>query len=103
MFLRGVDGPLGDRTEQNDKDAESRTPARTGGNPGNAVGSVQEGGIERHTHTLTAPNVWGAVNGQRGWADFTAQPDAYYSFTTDYTGGSETRPKNAYVNYVIKY
>lgn len=48
-FLRGVDGGAG-----NDPDAASRTAIATGGNTGDAVGSLQGEEYKSHTHTQDA-------------------------------------------------
>lgn len=96
-FLRGVDGSAG-----NDPDKASRSTMATGGNSGNNVGSVQSDQYASHTHTDTATsvvtnggilgsfpvwNISGGVTGSRSVAN---------------SGGNETRPKNAYVNFIIK-
>lgn len=101
-FLRGVDG-----SSSNDPDRASRTAMNTGGNTGNAVGSIQADLTRSHTHNMTRRVKWGQGNASpRGFAgqDGNAE-DA--TFTTDSdTGGNiknETRPLNAYVNYIIKF
>jgi microcystin-dependent protein len=89
LFLRGVDG-----LAARDPDSASRIAINSGGNIGNNVGSFQNDEFESHTHThhtsgsLTAGAGGGA--GQQG--DITGA-----------TGGNETRPKNVYVNYIIRY
>jgi microcystin-dependent protein len=102
LFLRGV---TGSRTNQwADPDWASRTNVASfggrGGNRGNNVGSLQVGAIESHRHTFSA------VTG--GSANTTAsgiqhQFESTGGNPTSYAGGLETRPKNAYVNYIIKY
>ena len=99
QFLRGVAG-----SAPEDPDKNSRTAKYTGGNTGNNVGSYEGHQIESHNHGPTngngfltvSPDVPGATtsgsNNNTGFADFTAN-----------TGGTETRPVNAYVNYIIKY
>lgn len=90
-FLRGVDGTAG-----NDPDKASRTAMNTGGNTANNVGSVQADQIISHNHSVPA-NVGSSVTGC-GAADNTYDP----GLVSGNTGGNETRPKNAYVNYIIK-
>ncbi|MCP4136799.1 MAG: tail fiber protein [bacterium] len=101
VFLRGVDRGTG-----KDPDAGSRGVINPGGNTGNNVGSYQVDEFESHFHYMelywggwdTAPNFnhWLATGGDR--------LRGYGGRNTDSAGGStETRPKNAYVNYIIKY
>lgn len=95
MFLRGVDGTAG-----RDPDSGTRTAMNPGGNTGNLVGSVQADALKSHTHTVYAVTVGGGsvpVNGSSvGGRDITSSGPS--------TGASsETRPINAYVNYIIKY
>jgi len=90
-FLRGVDGGSG-----NDPDAASRTAMTTGGNTGNAVGSVQTDQFRSHAH---ASGEWYG-NGESGSG--IGYMGTNYNRNTGSTGGNETRPKNAYVNYIIK-
>ena len=98
-FMRGVDGSAG-----NDPDNSTRTASNTGGNVGNTVGSVQSDALKSHTHS---ENMNYAGSGNSGGTcvvtssngtNFTAYP-----YITNATGVNETRPKNVYVNYIIKY
>ena len=94
-FLRGVDSGSG-----NDPDASSRTAINSGGNTGDNVGSYQDDEFKTHNHAYDkkmSGNQWL----QTGYAS-----DSNVGFgneSTSNTGGLETRPKNAYVNYIIKY
>lgn len=105
----------------NDPDRASRTAANTGGNTGDAVGSVQGDVVQGHRHQVgeygagnplntsllsssAGSNTYFATVAFNGIAN-----TSYYAagMTTDYTNGtprisSETRPLNAYVNYIIK-
>jgi microcystin-dependent protein len=97
MFLRGLDGTAG-----NDPDKLTRTASNLGGNTGNAIGSKQSDDFKSHGHTsndatiktggYSAPGIFSSL-----WWGGTS------SSTTSNTGGNETRPKNVYVNYIIKY
>jgi microcystin-dependent protein len=120
MFLRGVS-----ETTARDEDRSTRTASNVGGNTGNTVGSVQSEDFRNHNHTgSTSTNgnhthTWNYGNerddsGEGGSADeFTkaggsSNPMSYagdhsHTFTTNGTGGNETRPDNAYVFYIIKY
>jgi microcystin-dependent protein len=121
-FLRGVDAGVG-----RDPDAASRTAASSGGNTGDAVGTVQEDNLQSHKH-----NDLGHAHSYSQWYgqgkdvctnsnDTTVANDGYRGATTGSavanlgdpvdsgTGagfvrhGAETRPKNAYVIWIIKY
>jgi microcystin-dependent protein len=97
-FLRGVD-----RNANRDPDRGTRTGEMPGQNTGDNVGSLQGEGVRNHTHSyvqITAAQV--QVQGA-------SSPIAVISaVTAGQTGGvvgpdnSETRPKNANVNYIIK-
>ncbi len=126
VFLRGVDAGRG-----KDPEAGQRAAMASGGNAGNQVGSVQDSAFQSHAHSGTtgamnsnqthrhgangitwtskqnflANGVWPSpvypepVN-ETGAANI----DHTHSFTTQTSGTSqETRPSNAYVNYIIKY
>ena len=96
QFLRGVDGTGGI-----DTDKANRTAKYTSGNTGNSVGSYQEDEIRAHYHTYQND-----INGPPYNHDlpYTAGGSNYRTnSTSSSTGGSETRPVNAYVNYIIKY
>lgn len=95
-FLRGVDG-----SASNDPDKASRTAMNTGGNTGNNVGSVQGYQVASHTHTVSAASVTspgGLAPGGSG-----SSITGNNTLTSSSTGGTETRPLNAYVNYCIAY
>jgi microcystin-dependent protein len=92
QFLRGVANG-----STNDPDRAARTAMNTGGNTGNNVGSVQANTFKSHTHTF--------YTGMAGGG--TLIPNSGGSMGVEYatsaTGELETRPINAYVNYIIKY
>jgi len=93
-FLRGVDNGAG-----RDPDSGSRT-ADAGGNTADLVGSVQGSDFETHSHDI----YWVQATAPTGGPGFvnvvpSIQPTPYL---TGSFGGSETRPVNAYVNYIIK-
>lgn len=92
LFLRGVDGGTG-----RDPDAAGRTAMAPGGNVGSAIGSVQADEFKAHSHTLSFDNVNDNNASHRVVADV-REPN----FHNAEPGGSETRPKNATVNFIIK-
>lgn len=114
QFLRGVTG-----ASANDPDASSRTAMNTGGNTGNNVGSVQGQATKKNGLALSDPGHSHVANGQNGnlagtatnfvaiqsGVDHTSGTDIVRTTTTGISlgsGDSETRPVNAYVNYIIK-
>ncbi len=107
LFLRGFDQGNGE-----DPDGASRTAMNSGGNTGDKVGTVESDQLASHVHyssgscsfmTAVAANVGdgpacgpsSCSTGNLGYMGDEA--------TTGNAGGSETRPKNAFVNYLIKY
>lgn len=116
-FIRGVDNGAG-----RDPNAGARTSMNTGGNTGDNVGSLQ--GDETAVNSLSTTTT-GSSHGHNValyYADF-GQPSAEYfrgsdnqgstntrstgtsgsTHTHGLNGGSETRPINAYTNFIIKY
>ena len=126
-FLRGFDNGAG-----TDPEAAGRTALIAGGNSGDAIGSYQTSGVKAHHHYLNATtssagnhsHSIGAYYGSNIAASSTNSDyclynaDGSYIGTTTATAGAhthpvtgntdnntdlETRPKNAYVLYIIKY
>jgi len=104
-FLRGVDTASANNfgvIATNDPDAATRTAMNTGGNTGARVGSVEVDTFANHTHGI--PGGQGSDGGQQGAPTiYTIAIGGGVYASTYATGGSETRPKNVYVNYIIKY
>jgi microcystin-dependent protein len=94
-FLRGVT-----KDATRDPDFASRIAMAPFGNTGGNVGSLQNDDFMSHAHggamSITASPQANAYNPSAGlyfiWNGSTAA-----------AGGNETRPKNAYVNFIIKY
>jgi hypothetical protein len=110
MFLRGVDS-----SGVNDPDFQSRSDSK--GQPiGPMVGSIQTDSFQGHWHKLLKVSDAGGdqfrLRGEAGGASG-EEDGTFFDFevnapTTDHIHGdprisSETRPKNAYVYYIIKY
>lgn len=96
-FMRGSDN-MGSGAAGRDPDAGSRTAMATGGNTGASVGSIQTDQNKAHTHSYFRPdfqNVNTAAD-----ASPTATGDS--GATTGSQGGTEARPINANLNYIIK-
>ncbi len=104
VFLRGVNGSRSDSFA--DPDANTlRTNIATGGNAGNAVGSYQTDQFASHSHPqfVTANSGYG-TGIRQDWNGDVPNLGAYpQGINTGPAGGNETRPKNVYVNYIIKY
>ncbi|MBF0451366.1 MAG: tail fiber protein [Candidatus Magnetomorum sp.] len=96
-FLRGAS-----LNTQRDPDATLRIRIHSGGNTGDIVGSYQDDSLKNHSHTYQhagGPDPKRYDGGSRTAID-------YFTYSTEPTstvGGNETRPKNANVNYIIKY
>ncbi len=93
-FLRGHDAGAG-----YDPDRYSRTNLYPGGATGDSVGSYQDDEFRSHSHveTTIVSSDYGSDPGGWHWPNYTQTE------STSATGGSETRPKNISVNYIIKY
>lgn len=97
QFLRGRDAGAG-----RDPDRNSRTAMNAGGATGDAVGSIQGDQFRSHKHGVPIDS--NGSNADNPTLNQTNNADENYSNNpgTDYAGGNETRPINAYVNYIIK-
>ena len=98
-FLRGVDAGAG-----RDPDAPGRKPPgkNNTGTPGDAVGSIQDDGVGPHSHTVDG--AWLQASGGMGFQGFGFESNSGgqgKGFGTHNNPGSETRPKNANVMYII--
>ncbi len=118
MFLRGVSGDSG-----NDEDAENRIVLHdNGGNTGNQVGSYQGDAIRNITGEIhgVVDDEGPLPGGSEGSGALSAYPrtgsngtggngsyGGAHNFDFDASRivpvGSDNRPKNVYVNYIIKY
>ena len=116
-FLRGVDSGTG-----RDPDATARIASNPGGAVGDNVGTLQPDQLTSHRHTLIDPGhshamaTTNGISGSRETAGTGASGFDYVDsggagpivststtgITESATGGSETRPKNVSVNYIIK-
>lgn len=103
VFLRGVNGSGNDSFK--DPDAVSRISRHTGGAMGNNPGSYQTDDFESHNHDWK----YGSEGDDSGYggsaSEFTFAAGSFTgaSSPVNNRGGSETRPSNAYVHYIIKY
>lgn len=112
-FLRGMDDGA-----TRDPDAGTRTAPNTGGNVGDAIGSVQDGENKSHRHfSVDSGSTGGGVALNSGNSMVTAgsvsSNSGNYSLRaantseptisrTSINGVGETRPTNINVNYIIK-
>jgi microcystin-dependent protein len=98
-FLRGVNNSTG-----RDPDVASRYASAPGGFTGDSIGSLQDDSIGPHTHALSLEGTAGsnansAVSSETGSGAAIDAP--VRSSGTNIR--AETRPKNVYVNWIIKY
>jgi|SRR5919205_974092 microcystin-dependent protein len=104
LFLRGVNGQKGQPF--NDPDAGARTANHPGGNSGNLAGSVQPQQVVGHTHAFTERRLEaeGGSGFEGGGTTSNSNQGGGFprNVTTSAAGGSETRPNNAYVHWIIK-
>ncbi len=108
-FLRGVN--LAPAEGDRDPDKDKRLAAKPGGNAGNQVGSIQEDQFKRHNHPLMG-SPWAVGIGTEGTRQILRfnSGKAPNNNAAEYAnqvailgeGGTETRPINAYVNWIIK-
>jgi microcystin-dependent protein len=94
-FMRGQDHAAG-----NDPNAATRTAIQVGGNTGDNVGSLQADEVKSHNHTMwiSSGGTYGTIAASS--RNFRSTTSGSVNFAA---GGSESRPKNAYVNYIIKF
>jgi microcystin-dependent protein len=112
MFLRGVSGTSG-----NDLDADSRVMlTNNGGNTGNNVGSYQSDAIRNITGQFNGEDFFNLINGTTNGAFYALDANVAGNNDGDNDNalikfdasrvvptGSDNRPKNVYVTYIIKY
>jgi hypothetical protein len=99
VFLRGVNGSAADSLA--DPEPNKRINRYDGGRTENNVGSYQKDTFASHLHNFGL-----FLSEGRGTASnhcYTSYPTPNSKLMTEETGGSETRPVNAYVNYIIKF
>jgi microcystin-dependent protein len=94
IFLRGANLGSG-----RDPDAETRYPAHEGGRGKDNVGSVQDDTFKQHSHNFTGATQV-EVNRSGKWVPSVVNDRGQPQATTA-LGGSETRPKNASVVWLI--
>jgi microcystin-dependent protein len=104
VVLRGVNGSSADAFS--DPDNTVRISRHTGGAIGNSVGSYQADEFKSHKHQWKYYQEQDDQGTGGSYNEFTFSqagtiPDANQPVLA--TGGSETRSKNAYVNFIIKY
>jgi microcystin-dependent protein len=99
-FLRGVSG-----NSSRDPYKAGRSANLPGGNTGNAVGSYQEDAIQDHTHNYQKATASNAAQstGNSNASKVTISTVATGSVDSATNAKQETRPKNAYVHFIIKY
>ena len=97
LFLRGMA-----HTSTADPDSGTRTAYITGGTTGDNVGSYQADEFESHRHPVDTRDENDSYNGI--YIDNHDRDAWQRTLYTEYAGGStETRPKNIYIDYIIRY
>jgi len=91
QFVRGWD-----HSASQDPNAASRVALISGGATGDNIGSYQADELKSHFHTVQHPQTYGLGAGPYPYG-------AGGSENTSSTGGSETRPENVYLMYIVKY
>ena len=102
-FLRGVDSST--TPPARDPDRANRLAMNSGGLAGINVGSIQDSALQTHTHTyrqVTGEGVERYPAGSNLDAMRKALNDGVASGSPTGNVSTETRPINAYVNYIIK-
>lgn len=97
QFLRGRDFGVG-----RDPDRGSRTAMNSGGATGDAVGSVQGDQFRSHRHAITTDTRGSGADNQALTGTSGSDENFSYDPGSSWEGGNETRPTNAYVNFIIK-
>ena len=103
IFLRGVDGTAGRDPDKTERLAPGKGNT---GNTGNSIGSIQSDGFQAHSHQFGGKHLEGQGGAGFDGAGFESNSNPNHPWTQPYgttpVGSQETRPKNAYVSYIIK-
>jgi microcystin-dependent protein len=116
QFLRGVSKDRDGKESDSDPNRSDARYAKYSGNVGNEVGSYQDDEFKSHNHDINDPghahdyidHAQPARNefdsgGNRGLGDHGKRTSTSHTgITIQNKGGAESRPKNAYVYYIIK-
>jgi len=101
-FARGVDHIIhSDLIQMRDPNRDSRVASAAGGNSGPLVGSVQEDELKSHKHKIYGWHGTESGNRKVQSFDYFTRTDRYGDEPYNSGGGSETRPKNIYVHWII--
>ena len=101
-FLRGVSKDHLNNDVVTDPDRNERfkfTEDDIYGNIGNNVGTYQNDDFKSHSHRIR-PHANSGAGGVSWQGSHSPRP---YNDSSEETGGNQTHPKNAAVNYIIKY
>ena len=105
-FVRGVDG---EANRDPDHDSRKASGQDGSGNTGNKVGSVQEDKLKDHNHVIIITGDRSPFAYKDGTPINQSAPDTRPQYHGNKTGNTEktigsleTRPKNIYVNWIIK-
>lgn len=100
-FIRGLDfsASANPNSTGRDPDLQLRTAMNGGGNTGANVGSVQADTFGTHQHSISDGVLVDVYDDDQAYAPDPTQPSWG---TSDVNGDAETRPANAYVNFLIR-
>ncbi|MCA1621890.1 MAG: phage tail protein [Acidobacteria bacterium] len=108
-FLRGVDRDTASTptATPRDPDRDARAASNAGGNTGNSVGSLQADEFASHVHNAPDGLSFVLTKGSTPLPKTNVDTHSFIdswprSQSTASSGGGETRPKNAYVVWIIK-
>jgi len=105
VFIRGVNGDRNDQFKDHSIKERVRVKS-TNDKSKNAPGSFQSDALKKHRHLENSiNNEFGngnAVHSKHTWRNENTNDNNGKRFYTEYTGNKhETRPKNAYVHFII--
>lgn len=103
-FIRGTDDMNG-TPAGNDPDITSRTAMMPGGNTGQSpdkIGSLQADTVGPHKHTMPGVYQNGSWEAGDPWLGYSTTDSYKNSNPTTAMTTHETRPVNAYLNYIIR-
>ena len=109
LFLRGRSGNDLERRDPDRDDRKENKGSRSQGAVGNRVGSIQGHAIAAHEHTYVHTTGENRLGDHGGSSHFSVDARVPTSTTEGgkekdgFNGGKETRPRNMYVNFIIKF
>lgn len=102
-FLRGASG-----SSNVDPDCAGRQASMMGGASGCGVGTIQGDAVPAHTHSVTIPqsiliNGYSSGSGTSFFGAGTGSAQTTNAMTSSVGSGTESRPRNAAVAYIVRF